>query len=168
MARLPYISGSVSIPHYIFSGGLNATAGIMSLQETESSDLQNVDFDIFGSVKKRNGYKQLNDTAVAGTAQGLYWYVTGSTRKPVAVIGDKIYRMDSLGSGEPDGTWDEISGTSIVLTTGGVYPISWATFTTAVIMTNDINVPYQWANAGSASLLIVPTGLTRAKFVTKF
>lgn len=170
MARIPYISGSVSIPHIIFSGGLNTTAGSLSVLDTEASDLQNVDFDVFGSVKKRNGYNCLNTTPVAGasTASGLYWYVTGSTRKPVAVIGNKIYRMDSLGSGEPDGTWDDISGTAVVLTTGATYPISWATFTTGVIGTNDIDVPFKWANSGSASALTVPTGLTRAKFVTVF
>ena len=163
MSRIPYISGSISVPHFIFSGGLNSTAGALSLQETESSDLQNVDFDVFGSVKKRNGYNCLNTSAVAGTAQGLYWYVTGTTRKQIAVINEKVYRMDDL-----DGTWDDISGTAVTLTTGGNYPVSWETFLSTVIWTNDIDVPFKWANSGSISALDVPSGLTRAKFVHKF
>lgn len=39
-----------------FSGGLNTTAGPFAVSNSESTNLQNVDFNIFGSVLKRNGY----------------------------------------------------------------------------------------------------------------
>lgn len=107
MTRLPYISGSVSVPHFIFSGGLNSTAGALSLQDNEASDLQNVDFDVFGSVKKRNGYKCLNETVLATgtTGNGMYWYSTPNVKQPVLVAGGKIYKMDEL-----DGVWDDVTG----------------------------------------------------------
>ena len=37
-------------------GGLNTTAGPLHLEDNESSDLLNIDFDKFGSILKRNGY----------------------------------------------------------------------------------------------------------------
>ena len=59
-----------------FNGGLNSTSGPLSLQDSESSDLQNIDFNKFGSILKRNGYLNLNSSAITGSAQsdGLIWY----------------------------------------------------------------------------------------------
>ena len=45
------------------SGGLNSTAGPFGLKDNESSDLQNIDFDQFGSILKRNGYSNLNSVS---------------------------------------------------------------------------------------------------------
>ena len=43
-----------------FNGGLNSTNGPLSLKDTESPSLQNIDFNKFGSILKRNGYIVLN------------------------------------------------------------------------------------------------------------
>lgn len=43
-----------------FNGGLNSTNGPLSLKDTESSDLQNIDMNKFGSILKRSGYMVLN------------------------------------------------------------------------------------------------------------
>lgn len=50
-----------------FNGGLNSAGGNLSLQDNESSGLQNVDFNFLGSVLQRNGYTVLN-TIPLGTA----------------------------------------------------------------------------------------------------
>ncbi len=49
-----------------FNGGLNSAGGNLSLQDNESSDLLNVDFNFLGSVLKRNGYTALNTTSLSG------------------------------------------------------------------------------------------------------
>lgn len=96
--------------------GLNSTSGPLGLAENESSNLQNVEFDKFGSVLKRNGYSCLNTTpcASSGTAQGLYWYTSLYDRNALMVNQGKIYKMDSL-----DGIWDDITG-AVSFATGGV------------------------------------------------
>lgn len=148
-------------------GGLNTTAGPLNLQDNESSDLQNIDFDKFGSAKMRNGYEVLNSTAISVTelALGLHWYQTASAQKAINVSGDAIYRMDTT-NGVPDGTWDTITGPA--LTTGAIYHLDFATFNGKVLITNDIDAPQKWANAGTCSNMTVVTGLTRAKFITIF
>jgi len=45
-------------------GGLNTNGNPMMIEDTESSDLDNVDFDRFGRVKKRNGYFWLNSVVI--------------------------------------------------------------------------------------------------------
>jgi hypothetical protein len=56
MADNPFSSSPVVFNEVAFSGGLNTTAGPFAVANSESTDLQNVDFNIFGSVLKRNGY----------------------------------------------------------------------------------------------------------------
>ena len=89
-------------------GGLNTTSGPLNLAENESSGLQNIDFDIFGSIFKRNGYAALNTSAISGTPQidGLYWYEYDYpfVREAVTVAGGSMYKMDGL-----DGTWDNVT-----------------------------------------------------------
>ena len=59
MAGITYTSSSVPTSDTALNGGLNSTAGALELKDSESSDLQNVDFDKFGSILKRNGYQVL-------------------------------------------------------------------------------------------------------------
>ncbi len=61
MAGIKFTSGSQPIPDTNFNGGLNSTSGPLSVKNTESSDLQNIDFNKFGSIVKRNGYSILNE-----------------------------------------------------------------------------------------------------------
>jgi len=119
MANRPYSSPSVTANDINFSGGLNSTAGSLELNNTESSDLENIDFDKFGSILKRNGYAELNATAIANdpVIDGLHWFeyvTTGSlTRKAINISDGKVWKMDDL-----DGTWDNITETQAVVFTG--------------------------------------------------
>ena len=54
-------------------GGLNTTAGPLHLEDNESSDLLNIDFDKFGSILKRNGY-----VAIGLVGGDLVSYVTNT------------------------------------------------------------------------------------------
>lgn len=49
-------------------GGLNT--GILSPDDTDASDLSNIDFDKYGSIKKRLGYYPLNRIFI-GSSTGL-------------------------------------------------------------------------------------------------
>jgi hypothetical protein len=48
-----------------FAGGLNTTGGPLSLQNNESSDLRNIDYNKFGSIFQRNGYSTLNSAVIS-------------------------------------------------------------------------------------------------------
>jgi len=164
-----YSSSSVPVKHITLGGGLNTASGPLNLQDNEASDLQNVDFDKFGSVVKRGGYEKLHTTKVVSTTQSsLYWYVTTTSRKAIMVAEDKIYRMDNL-----DGTWDDItSGGNCVITPGHLF--CFETFLGNLYATNNYNLPIRYINSGEAYHSITAAGgniteaLSRAKFVTKY
>jgi hypothetical protein len=67
VSGIDFTTPSVTASHTNFSGGLNSTAGPLTVADNESSDLQNVDFNKFGSVLKRNGYAVLGEGPI-GTA----------------------------------------------------------------------------------------------------
>jgi len=149
-----------------FTGGLNSTAGSLGLENSESSDLRNVDFNKFGSILKRNGYTHLNSTAIssAPTNDGLHWYeavLSGTlTRKLITVADGKLFKMDDL-----DGTWDDITG-SLTITEGNF--CDFDNFLNEVYITNNVDVPFKWSGSGNGAAMTVPTGLTKAKFVKQY
>lgn len=163
MAGINYTSNSIVFNLIKSTGGLNSTSSGLNVEDSESTDCQNIDFNKFGSILKRNGYTTLNDSAFnsgAGWA-GLYWYVKNTTGVGylVGVCGDKLAKMDDL-----DGTWDDITG-ALTITDNDDTQISWTTALDAVIGTNNVNVPFKWTGAGNGAVLDVPTDLTKAKFV---
>lgn len=166
MAGIDYTSPSIVSNDILLNGGLNSTGGPLSLRDNESSDLQNVDFNKFGSAVKRNGYTTLNSSALTSSPDidGLHWYEFNSsgviTRFAITVAGDKVYKMDAL-----DGTWDDITG-SLTITAGN--HVDFENFLNEMYATNNADVPFKWTGSGNASAMTVPTGLTDAKFVKQF
>ena len=148
MAGGNYTSVSVPDAYKGFNGGLNSQAGPLSVQDNESSDLQNIDFDKFGSILKRNGYRVLSTASVVGANQsdGLQWYEFVSsgtmTRYLVNVCGGKVYYMDSL-----DGTWIDISGSVAPTATNHC---DFENFNNIMFGTNGVTVPFQWDGTGNA------------------
>lgn len=148
MAGGNYTSVSVPDAYKGLNGGLNSTAGSLSVQDNESSDLQNIDFDKFGSILKRNGYSVLSTASVVGTANsdGLNWYEFVSSgsmvRYLVNVCAGKIYYMDSL-----DGTWIDITG-SLTITADN--HCDFENFNNIMFGTNGVDVPFQWGGTGNA------------------
>ena len=118
MAGINFTTHSVPANHGTLNGGLNSTSGPLGLQDNEASDLQNIDFNKFGSILKRNGYSTLNTTALTGATafDGLHWFEftsSGATvRKSITVNNGTLYKMDDL-----DGTWDDITGTLTITST---------------------------------------------------
>jgi len=156
-----YVSDRVPISQLKLGGGLNDTAGPLSLQDNESSGLQNVDFNKFGSVFTRNGYLNLTSSAITGTPDidGLWWYQSTAVDKAIAVAGDKLYKMDDL-----DGTWDDITG-GLTITAGN--HCDFENFLDEVLITNNNDLPFKY-DGSSAAAMTVPTGLTKSKFVLSF
>lgn len=130
----------VPITFKTLGGGLNTTSGPLGLQDNESSDLQNIEFNKFGSVLQRNGYTVLNTNVLTGTSQGLYWYNGPSTQYAITVNNGQIWKMDEL-----DGTWDNVSG---AVTLGGYFD----TFTKAVLHCDgtDQGITFTESAAGKA------------------
>lgn len=64
MAGSIFTSSSASIPDINFNGGLNTTSGPLSVKDNQASSLQNIDFNKYGSILKRNGYTVLNETPI--------------------------------------------------------------------------------------------------------
>jgi len=147
------------------NGGLNTTASPLNVADNESTDLQNIDFDKFGSLLKRSGYTQLNSSAFnSGAAwNSLHWFeLSSDTDYLIGTCGNKIAKMDAL-----DGTWDDITG-ALTITAGNNNHTVWTTFLDTAIGTNNVDAPFQWTGSGNATAATVPSGLTKAKFVTVF
>lgn len=149
MAGTPYTTPSQSIASTSFSGGLNTTGGPLSLEDKESSDLQNIDFNKFGSLLKRNGYVALNTTAIASSpaSDGIWWfeYVASgtNTQKAINVAGGNVYKMDGL-----DGTWDSITGS---ITATANHHVDFENFLNTCWMTNGYNKPWKWTASGNCT-----------------
>lgn len=149
------------------NGGLNDTAGALGVANNESTGLQNIDFNKFGSIVKRNGFTALNTTAVAGsptTSDGIHWFEYDSsgttTRLAMMVTAAKLWKMDDL-----DGTWDDITGT-LTITAGN--HCDFENFLNEVYITNGNDAPFKWTGSGDGATFTVPTGLTKAKYVKQF
>ena len=115
MAGGKYTTPSQSITDKNFNGGLNTTSGPLSLNENESSSCQNVDYNKFGSILKRNGYSALNTSAITGSAQsdGLWWYEYVSSGSYASLLlnvtNGKIYKNSGLTT-----TFTDATGTATV------------------------------------------------------
>ena len=105
------------------SGGLNDTAESTQVAANEASRLQNFIFSTSGSIERREGFTQINSSAIGATAvfTGLAYYKqSDGDRFLVGTVSngasDAIYKMDYTGTSTPDGTWDNITGsTTLVL-----------------------------------------------------
>ena len=152
MAGSQYTSPSVADAYKGFNGGLNSTAGPLSVLDNESSDLQNIDFDKFGSILKRNGYSVLSTASVVGAnaSDGLHWYefvASGTnTRYAINICNSKVYYMSAL-----DGTWIDISGSVAPTAT---YHCDFENFNNIMFGTNGSSAPFQWGGSGNA--IVVP------------
>ena len=146
----PYTSTAVPIGIVGLSGGLNTNASGLAVQDSESSDCQNVDFDIFGSVVKRNGYTQLNVSAFnsGATWNSLHWLeLSSGTDYIMGTCGNKLAKMDNLG-----GTWTDITG-ALTITAGNTNFMRWRTFLDTAVGTNNVNVPIKWTGTGNGAVL---------------
>lgn len=134
-----------------FNGGLNTAGGTLSLQDNESSGLQNVDFNFLGSVLQRNGYTCLNTTALSGNPQsdGLWWYEStqsGSlTYLFIAVAGGNIYYMSGF-----SGTWTSITGSNTI-TAGNI--CCFENFFNVLYVTNGVDAPFQVTGTGNSQII---------------
>lgn len=161
MAGQDFASASQSIGISAFSGGLNSTSNPLSLQDNEIRDVQNMDYDKFGSVIKRKGYTALNTSAFnSGAVWTSLHYLerSDSIDYLIGTCGNKLAKMDAL-----DGTWDDITG-SLTITAGDTNFFQWITFKDTAFGTNNVDVPIKWAGSGNGAAWTTVTGLTKAKF----
>lgn len=148
---LPFTYSSQPRTDNNFNGGLNSTSGPLNVSDTESPNLQNIDFNKFGSIIKRSGYNYLNATATTGTtsSDGLWWYEFFSSGTYSSfllnVTNSNIYSMTGL-----NGSWSSITGSATV-TAGNFF--SFANFLNNVYMTNGKDKPLKWTGTGNVSTL---------------
>ena len=156
-----------------FNGGLNSTSGPLSLRDTESSSLQNIDFNKFGSILKRNGYLNITNLGI-GTfgsnlntfgdvslefgggnlsvnfgSDGLWWYeyVTAGAYSSslIDVQSGHIYQMNGVTP-----PYNDITG-SATITSGNFFSfVNWAN---NVFMTNGKDSPLYWTGVGNVSTI---------------
>lgn len=163
MSGTTYTSQSEAKGLSYLGGGLNSTANGLAVADDEATDLLNVDFDITGSIKKRNGYTRLNTTTVeAGKAcTGLYNAEFSTSTTFVGVFEENLRKMDDL-----DGTWDSVTVSGATITSGATNLCSFSMLNDILVFTNGNDVPIKWIGTGNAVGAGVPSGLTKSKFVT--
>ena len=166
MAGNKFTSSSQPQNSIKLNGGLNSTAGPFGVDDSESTDLQNIDFNKFGSILKRSGSTALNTTAISPspTIDSLHWYeavVSGSqVRYAVITAGTKLYKMDSL-----DGAWDDVTG-NVILTAGN--HADTENWLNECYFVNGVDVPVKWTGTGNGTTVPQPANVTKAKFIKQF
>lgn len=165
MALKPYTSPAITAGFIQFTGGLNSTGGALSLSNQESSKIQNIDFDKFGSILKRAGSLNANSSALNSGARitGMHDFeLSTGTRYFAVVAGSKVFNWNSSSiTGAPT----DITG-AITVTPGNL--VSSTTFRDTALFTNGADPVFKWTGTGNCSLLTVPTDLTAAKYIATF
>ena len=163
MAGNSYTTPSQTGANKILSGGLNSTSGPLNVQENESSDLQNIDFNKFGSILKRNGYASAGTATLNKAIDGLHWFefASGGTsgRMAVGVAGGSMF-VSALA-----GVW---TGVSNGVTISSAYHCDFENWLNRVWVTTGTNTPFYYAGSGSCNTANVPTGVLRPKYVRQF
>ena len=165
MPEQNYTSQAIPLSFRTHGGGLNTTASPIELAKNESPDLQNTDFDKFGSFLKRNGYAQLNTSAAnsGATWTSLHWLqLSSGTDYIMGTCGNKLMKQDAL-----DGTWDDVTG-ALTITAGNNNHWRWRTYRDTAIGVNGVNVCIKWTGSGNGAVLTVPTNMDWAKYVEVF
>lgn len=107
-----------AIPYIVYDffnnvGGLNDGFGATAIEDNEASTLQNVVFTTGGFVKRRTGTVDVNSSAsfASGAITGIINYKqTDGTKFIVGIGADDTVRKQDYSGGEPDGVWDDITG----------------------------------------------------------
>lgn len=138
MAGANFTTPSQPMADVNFNKGLNSTGGPLSLSDSESSNLLNIDFNKMGSILKRNGYTPLKTTAIAATpSDGLHWYeyVSGGAYASLLlnVTDGKLYKNSGLSS-----TFTDATGTATL--TAGAF-CDFDTWLNSAYMTNNTDIP---------------------------
>lgn len=165
MAGIKYTSKTEQLSYRVFSSGLNSTANPLNLKDEELSDVQNVDYDKFGAIVKRNGYTALNTSAFNSGAAWTslhFLELSSGTDYLMGTCGNKLAKMDAL-----DGTWDDITG-SLTITAGNDNKWWWRTFKDIAYGTNNVDVPIKWTGSGNGAVMGVLTGLTKCRTMESF
>jgi len=165
MADNQYTSTPIAFNAVAFNGGLNTTAGPFAVSEAESPDLQNIDFDIFGSILKRNGYLNLSSASLgAFNSDGVHWFESDSSRQLVNVADGKFYKMDVTVAGEPDTWWDDASN-GWTLTADNL--CDFTNWKNKCFVTNGIGGPFVY-NGTTLTTATLPATVTRPKYIEQF
>lgn len=174
MAGSKYSSNSQPFSYRKLAGGLNSTSSPTSLEDNESSDLQNIDFDVTGQFHKRGGYTQLNTTAFnsGATFNGLYWFEkSDGTKYLLGTAGSKLGVATNLTQAATPFT--DRTG-ALTFTAGNNNQQSFAIMLDTVLGTNGVDLP--WQCVGSANAVVIagiagggtaPT-ITTAKYTEVF
>jgi hypothetical protein len=141
--------------------GLNTRDTRAGMDLSYASDLLNVDLDVTGAFKKRNGYVVLGGDSGSNVV-GLVNFQKGvGTLFALKVTDAVIEKMDGF-----DGTWDTITG-AVTLTAGQNNFISWTIGVDTIIGTNGINPPFKYTGTGNAAALSI-TQFTLARYVNYY
>ena len=76
---MKYQTDNIPVSFTKLNKGLNTNGNPLNINDQESSSLQNIAFDTFGSFSKRRGYYQLNKykiTDIVGIPMGLLLTLT--------------------------------------------------------------------------------------------
>ncbi len=145
------------------TGGLNTVKSAVSLSPSEARDLQDIDLFPIGGFSKRNGYTQLNSSAVsANSCTGLYmarYSLNGGTNIAYLVNDTKLYSMSSaLG-----GTWADATN-SLTITTGPNNIWCFDILNDIAVLGNGTDAPIQISSSGTATALFSGQPLTKFLF----
>ena len=148
------------------SGGLNNGVSPLQIEDSEASDLQNVVFTTGGNWKTRDGFDNINTSSLGSSVDFIgvkYYRQADGTEFLIGVAeDDKVYKMD-YSSGDPDGTWDDITG-ALSFSAAQDDLADFAIGENTVFFTDGLgtNPVISWSGTGNAAAI---SGAPDAKYV---
>lgn len=137
-----------------FTGGLNLDANAFSLDDNQTNDALNVDFNPKGGVSTRWGFSRINTTAIGGGAAGSItinrlfpW--DNSSRRLLVSTANKVYAYP----GATAGTLDDLS-----ITHDATFGASFSTWDDGA--TNEVYIACGHGNVGRKVAGVTVTSLT--------
>lgn len=137
------------------AGGLNNAFGPIAVADNEAADLQNVVLATGQNFKTRSGFTNINSATIGANTDcnGLIYYKQADADEfLVAVFSDDTVRKMDYSGGDPDGTWDDVTGgLSFSVTQNDL--ASFAIGEDVVFFTDGLgtNGIYEWTGTGNAT-----------------
>lgn len=138
------------------SGGLADGFAPTAIENNQAADIQNIVLTTSGAFKTRDGFAKLNSSTLGAAVicTGLTFYKQADGTKFLVGVfdDDKIRKMDYDGGGDPDGTWDDITG-SLSFSVGGTDLASFTVGEDILIIDDGLNstAPYKFTGTGNAA-----------------
>lgn len=163
------ILNAVNIPLQ-FNGGLNTQTGPLGIADNESPNCKNVHTNLIGTLQRRMGHTEFEDSGTAQDGWGVFDYWQNATTHYLMVrIGNKLFKMDVNTNNEFDGTLDEISlGEGMANSITEFEQVDEGGTNYLVMSTHNRDPLQKWNGSGATTILSTDTDAPKPRHIKEW